>query len=66
MAKKKKRRVGRPKTIKGDTIRVSYNITVAQANFIVDEAAKSEATESEILRGMIDYIMAQYKQVGRA
>lgn len=66
MAKKKKRGRGRPKTIKGETIRVSYNITVAQANFIVDEAEKSEATESEILRGMIDYIMAQYKQAGRA
>lgn len=64
--KKKKRRVGRPKTIKGDTIRVSYNITVVQANFIVDEAAKLDVTESEIMRGVLSYVMAQYKQVGRA
>lgn len=63
--KKTKRKVGRPKTIKGDTIVVSYNLTLEQANFIVDEAAKNEVTESEIMRGLIDYVMAQYKQLGR-
>lgn len=56
---------GRPKSINGDTIVAAYNITVKQANFIVDQALAAEVTESEIMRALIDYVMAQYKQAGR-
>lgn len=63
---KPKKKTGRPKTIKGKTIRVTYNITVDQANFIVDEATKHAVTESKIMRGIIDYVIAQYKFMGRA
>ena len=64
--KKTKRKVGRPKTIDGDTIVVTYNVTVEQANFIVDQATENGVTESEIMRGLIDYVRAQYRKVGRA
>jgi hypothetical protein len=56
----KKRRVGRPKEIKGDTLRCCYNLTLLQANFIVAQANKHEVTESEMLRTFLDYLMAQY------
>jgi hypothetical protein len=57
--KKKKNQGGRPNVL-GDTVRVTYNLTLIQANFIVAQAMKNEATESEMMRALIDYVMAQY------
>lgn len=55
----KKNKGGRPKHIKGETIRVTYNITVEQANFILKQAETRGISESEAMRGLIDYVMAQ-------
>jgi hypothetical protein len=56
----KKNKGGRPKEIKGETIRCCYNLTLIQANFIVAHAVKNEVSESEMMRALIDYVMAQY------
>lgn len=56
----KKNKGGRPKEIKGDTVRVTYNLKIEQANFVVVEAKKMGVSESEIMRCLIDYVIAQY------
>lgn len=55
-----KNKGGRPKEIEGDTVRVTYNLKTEQANFVVVEAKKMGVSESEIMRCLIDYVIAQY------
>jgi hypothetical protein len=61
----KKNKGGRPKEIEGDTVRVTYNLKLAQADFIAFEAEKLGVSESEIVRCLIDYVIAQYEAVRR-
>jgi hypothetical protein len=62
---KKVNKGGRPKEIEGKTIRVTYNLKLAQADFIAFEAEKMGVSESEIMRCLIDYVIAQYEAVRR-
>lgn len=41
-------------------MRVTYNLKTEQANFVVVEAKKMGVSESEIMRCLIDYVIAQY------
>ena len=52
----KKNKGGRPKEIQGETTRVTYYLTVEQAEFIVEKAVENSVSESEIVRSYIDYL----------
>ena len=63
---KKKNKGGRPKEIDGETTRVSYYLTVVQANFVIMEAEKQGVSESEIVRGLIDYMRANAESMKKS
>jgi len=60
---KKKKKPG-PKPLINGTRR-TYNISLNNALFVRALAEAEGVTESEIMRGLIDYVQAQYEQVGR-
>lgn len=58
----KKNKGGRPKEIDGETIRVTYNLTIDQADFVLKQAKMRGIKKSEAMRGLIDYVIAQFEQ----